>query len=89
METTVFSIYDVKAGTFSRPFIAVREGEASRTFVDLINAPQKDNPFAQHPEDYSLHRVGKWNMGSGELIDVVNYTIITGLQARAEDNEKE
>lgn len=82
MELTVFSIFDSKAATFSRPFVAVREGEASRTFVDLINAPQKDNPFAQHPEDYSLHKLGKFNQNSGELTEEVNYQIITGLEAR-------
>ncbi len=81
MELTVFSIFDTKAATFSRPFVAVREGEASRTFVDLVNAPNKDNPFAQHPEDYSLHRLGKFNQNSGELTDHVNYQIISGLEA--------
>lgn len=75
----IFSVYDVASGTFQRPFVALKKGEAIRSFVDIC--ADKSHPLGQHPEDYTLFELGSFNDQSGEIIDVVNAKVITGLEA--------
>ena len=48
----LFSVYDVKAKTFSQPFMVLTHGQAERMFIDEVN--REDSMIHKHPEDYSL-----------------------------------
>lgn len=49
----VYSIYDVKAKSFSLPFFAPNDQVAKRSFSDLVNDPSSQ--VSLHPEDYKLY----------------------------------
>lgn len=66
----VFSIFDIKAGAFDRPFFAQTVGIAIRSFTDAIN--DKNSPFNKYPDDFTLFELGEFDDSSG---------IITALPA--------
>lgn len=56
MKLQIFSVRDIAADVYDRPFFAVSIGAARRGFGDAVNT--KDNPLAAHPEDYELYHLG-------------------------------
>lgn len=81
----MFSVYDVKAEVFQRTFAAGAKGEAIRSFIDICN--DKEHPLGQHPGDYSLIEVGTWDDKSGEVVNIVNVPVLTGVEAAAAGSE--
>lgn len=65
MKYKVFSIYDVKAKTFSPPFVCPHTGQALRDFSDLVQDPK--TRIAAHPEDYNLQCLGEYDDCSGKI----------------------
>lgn len=63
METQVYSIYDAKTKVFSKPFHALTEGEAERSFQQVVN-DDRSNLF-QFPEDYDLYYIGRYDDQTG------------------------
>lgn len=61
----VYSVYDVKAECFHPPFFIPTDGQAMRSFADLVN--DASTFVHKHPEDYKLVRIGRFNDGSGYL----------------------
>lgn len=59
MQLKIFSIYDTKAEWYSQPFFARANGEALRSFINIIN--DKKHPIGQHPQDYALFEIGLWD----------------------------
>ena len=82
MRLNAYAIYDVKAAMYQRPFFAVRDGEATRAFVDAVAT--KDHPLGQHPEDYTLFRIGAFNDESGLLEASPAERMMTALEAAAQ-----
>lgn len=81
MKLNLYAIIDTASGVYDGPFKGQADGAMIRQFSDLcVNA---DHPIGQHPEDYSLIKVGTWNDGTGEIVDLQNMTLITGLEAVA------
>lgn len=66
MKMEIFSIFDIKAEMYSRPYFALTHGEAIRTFVDAVNTG--DSPYNRHPDDYTLFHVGSFDDSLGELV---------------------
>lgn len=66
MKLNVYSVYDCKACVFANPFFMVNDKSALRGFGDAVNS--RDSIFAQHPEDYSLYRLGTFDDGVGLLV---------------------
>lgn len=64
MNYVVYGIFDNVAGHFMAPFIMRSEGEALRTFKNLVN--EKGTPLNTNPEDYTLYKLGSWNEITGE-----------------------
>ncbi len=79
MNQKIFSVYDIAAASFQKPFFAGQAGEAMRSFCDIC-ADDK-HPLGQHPEDYTLMEVGVWDDQSGEILDIVSQKVITGVEA--------
>lgn len=60
----VYSLYDLKAGVYSAPFLAQSDDEAKRILLDICLLGG-DNLIARHTEDYELIRVGAFDKHNG------------------------
>ncbi len=65
MELLIFSFYDEKAAAFLTPWCAPTVAHAERTFFDAVQ--DVETLFGQHPEDFSLHQLGRFDVRSGKL----------------------
>ena len=65
MKLMVFSVFDIKAKAYMRPFFMPNQAQASRDFGDAVKAA--DSHLGKHPEDYSLKCLGFWDDNSGAL----------------------
>lgn len=61
-----FSVRDNKAETYGEPFYRPNQVVAIRSLSDAI--AEGNNPWAKHPDDYSLYHVGEWDDTEGDLI---------------------
>lgn len=81
MKLNLYAIIDTASGVYDGPIPGKADGFVIRQFSDM--ACNAEHQIGQHPEDYSLIKVGTWNDGTGELEDLQNITMITGLEAVA------
>lgn len=85
MKVNLYAVIDTASGIYDGPFPGKSDGHIIRAFSDqAINA---ENPIGMHPKDYALIKVGTWNDGTGELEDLQNTTMITGLEAVANSRQ--
>jgi len=63
----VFSLHDLKAGTFMQPFFFPSVGQAVRAVLDL--ATDMGTLVARHPEDFVLYHLGDWDDLSARFAD--------------------
>ena len=49
-----YSVFDRCSGAYDRPFFAISDAAAIRSFSDIAVAA--DHPIGAHPEDYTLFR---------------------------------
>lgn len=85
----VYAVFDVKAAAFGMPMFMETEGVAVRGFMDACGNPK--GPLSQHPEDYSLFRIGTYDPNSAELVSVKPVPICTAAamkQALEVEREK-
>ena len=61
----VLATYDKKTETFSGPFITKKIAAAMRDFSD--ECKNEKSYLAQHPEDYSLWRIGEYDEEHGTM----------------------
>ena len=85
MKKNLYAVIDTASGVYDGPIAGVSDGHMVRAFCDM--AMNAEHPIGQHPEDYSLIKVGNWNDGTGEVIDFQNTTLITGLEAVAKSRQ--
>lgn len=78
-----YAIYDKKAMSFATPFFAINDEVAMRLFEDLLR--DRRSLVSQHPEDFALHFVGRFDSESGKLLPRSEgegtYLVEDGLQA--------
>jgi hypothetical protein len=69
----VFSVRDLKAGTYGQPFALSSRGVAIRTFTSWVSDP--NSFFSKFPHDFELFHVGHFDSDHGRLIplDVPDY----------------
>jgi len=60
-----YTIYDSKAGYYTRPFTARTKGEALRMFQQAANDVQTQ--VGQYPEDFILFEIGTWDDITGNI----------------------
>ena len=58
-----YTIFDLKAQVYHRPFFMRSHGEALRTFIDM--ATDTNTSIGQHPEDYALYCIGGFDDDRG------------------------
>lgn len=61
----VFSIYDLKAEAYLRPFFSPTRAMAMRSFEDTVNSP--DSMMNAHPDDFTLFELGSWDQLAGSI----------------------
>lgn len=62
----LFSVRDLKAGTYGQAFCLHNRAVAVRTVTDWVANPQSH--FGKFPEDYELYELGALDLESGKLI---------------------
>lgn len=77
-----FAIYDQAAGAYLRPFFLNTVAQSRRSFLDVCSDAK--HPIAQHPEDYTLTRIGQFDETTGELMPERHEVIVTGTVALGE-----
>lgn len=77
----VLSIFDSAAAAYMRPWMAQTVGEALRAFGDL--ACNAEHPIGQHPDDYTLMKVGTFDVMSGILEPCAPTSLGNALEFRA------
>lgn len=65
MIKNIYSVYDNKAELYGTPFFMKTNGEAVRAFKSLVN--DKSTMPGQHPEDFQLLHLGKFDDVEGTL----------------------
>lgn len=60
-----YSVFDLKAETFSLPMFAITDEVAKRLFADVV--AYREGSIGAHPEDYVLFRVGVFNSDTGAM----------------------
>lgn len=76
MELIIYTVRDTKADACIAPFTMRTDFEAQRAFADSVNDDRKSTPLSQHPEDFVLLAVGKFDVASGE---VKPYSVVKSL----------
>jgi hypothetical protein len=66
MQKVYYAVYDRKAEMYSQPFLEIKDGTAIRAVQDIV-INNKDHPFAKHPSDFSLFRLGIFDETTGEI----------------------
>lgn len=74
----VVAVKDSAAETFGQPFFVSAVGAAVRSFQDEVNRSAADNPVYQHPEHFSLWRLGTFDDVSGEFVSDVKFLALAG-----------
>jgi len=78
MKTQIYSIFDTASGTYQKPTFARADGEIMREFQNI--STDLKHPCGEHPEDYSLIRLGTFCDQTGLVTDEPNETLATGLE---------
>ncbi len=81
MKTNLYAIFDTAAGIYDRMVFAQADGMVTREFQDLC--VDAEHPYGQHPEDYSLFRLGNFDNLTGKILDEKNECLCTGLEVVA------
>lgn len=70
---TMFSVRDLKAGTYGQPFALANRAVAMRTFSSWVADP--NSFFARYPHDFELFEVGSFDQLTGLLkpLDIPDY----------------
>nr|QJB20794.1 MAG: nonstructural protein [Microvirus sp.] len=60
---SVFSVFDVKVGSYSPPFFMAHKGLAIRAFTDLVN--DGSSSISKYSSDFILFEIGSFDEHSG------------------------
>ncbi len=59
----LIAVYDMKASFYASPLAMRSQGEAIRSFSQVVN--DETTPMGKNPEDYSLFQIGEYDDSSG------------------------
>lgn len=86
MKQGLYSVYDTCAAFYNHPFCAKTDNQAARDFKDAVANP--NTPMHNHPEHFYLTRIGTFDDNKGTTDQIPAETILTGLEAVAENNQR-
>lgn len=65
MKLGIFTVFDIKAGAYLRPFFSLTAGTAVREFATELNNPESN--FAKYPEDFHVVELGSFDDSTGDF----------------------
>nr|QJB18896.1 MAG: nonstructural protein [Microvirus sp.] len=65
MNYKVCCVYDRIAQIYGVPNFTNSKGSTVRAFADMINKPDQNNQFYEHPDDYDLYYLGEFDDATG------------------------
>jgi len=88
----VFTMRDIKAQAFVRPFFVQTVAVAFRAIAESANEP--NSQFGRYPHDFELWEIGEWDDIQGEIIPrhAVNHglvAVIISSENKASDKNRE
>lgn len=81
MKSFLYATFDTCAGVYSKPFTANSDNEIMRSFGDIVM--DSKHPIGQHPEHYSLWRIGTFNDQDAKVTSDEKECLITALECVA------
>ena len=78
MKHNIFCIYDSAAAAYLPIFMMHRDEMAKRAFGDCVN--RKDHAFCQHPDQYTLFRVGEFFDSDAKIVPCAPVSLGNGLE---------
>lgn len=78
MPAKMYSIRDVKAELFGKPFLFVNEAMATRAFMHAVSGA--DNSMSDYPDDFVLYYLGEWDDHAGLIKSNDPVRVISGLE---------
>lgn len=76
----LYSVFDVVAGAYMAPSMAVNDNVAQRSFAANFGG---DNPiFALNPADFRLMKVGEFSPESGNIVACEPVLVCDGVSAK-------
>lgn len=63
MTHKVYTVFDVKLGVYSAPFLAINKNDALRKVQDVLEDPR--HLFTKHAEDFTLFEIGQYDDEKG------------------------
>lgn len=64
MKHQIYVIYDQAAKIYNTPVFLINNDVAIRTVLNLVNS---DSELANHPEDYTLFRIGEYDTDTAQI----------------------
>lgn len=81
----VFAILDSKSNVFGPPFCAKSNGDAIRSFDQLVNDMSNNRSLiSQFPADFFLYRIGSYNLSKGLLVPAIVESLGVGTDFKRE-----
>lgn len=76
----MFAVFDNVAKMYLTPFLETTDGTAVRAIQDAMKG---DHPFAKHPQDFTLSRLGTYDESNGTLnqdnkADIIELSALAG-----------
>lgn len=68
MKKMLMSVFDSQMRSFVNPFFIPTVPAAVRSFTDEVNRADANNMMYQHPEDFSLWKLGELDDETGEFV---------------------
>ena len=63
----VMAVKDRMADAFARPLFVPAVGVGIRSFTDEVNRKDGDNQMFNHPDDFDLYELGRFDDGTGRF----------------------
>lgn len=63
----IYAIRDAAISGFMKPWVAKTNGEAIRTFQNVVNSKDDQNLISKHPEQFDLYLVADFDEDTGKV----------------------
>ncbi len=63
----IFTVKDIKVGTFFPPNFATHQTELTRALSEIVNQDPPQHQFAKYPQDFELYEIGEFNESLGTI----------------------
>lgn len=85
MRMNIYSIFDSATEAYMRPFFSQSDKAALRSFGDI--SVDAEHPIGQHPQYYTLVRIGTWCDNKGKIVGEMVESVATALEMVAQSQK--